>query len=490
MTRKWGFYGRREERAGLDAMLGRGRWFFAEITGRRRIGKTALIQQALRQRHGLIQAVYVQIPDSDERGVTEVFRDALEDFDPSFAAELHSLHDLAQVIERLCRAGVIVVLDEFQYFHRKTLVAFLSHLQARVDALRDTAAGGLIVLGSIHTEMTAILEDRASPLFNRVTDRLRLDHWDFATLFEVFAEHGVHDPGHMLFLWNLFEGVPKFYRDAHDHQQLAPSAEYRKDTVQRLFFEGSSPLRDEADNWFLRELRGRYDTVLKFIANNGPCAHGDIVAPYREAGEQKQIGGYLQALIERYSMVERRLPVFAPDKARRARYALADNFLAAWLAGLGRQVRNARIQPLAVCLERADTALATREGIAFEKMIRLLLEECSRKQRGEIALTDLVRGYWNQSGGIEIDIVALDENARVLRLGSCKRQATSHRTSQFRLLCDEFMNTQDGRRFADWHVEHCLFSPFFQPEIKDRFTQEGFRCLDLLDFQHLLQPVT
>ncbi len=43
----WGFYGRENERRDLEAILGRRRWFFARITGRRRIGKTTLVQQAL-----------------------------------------------------------------------------------------------------------------------------------------------------------------------------------------------------------------------------------------------------------------------------------------------------------------------------------------------------------------------------------------------------------------------------------------------------------
>lgn len=36
----WGFYGRSSELDELEAILTRHRWFFARITGRRRIGKT------------------------------------------------------------------------------------------------------------------------------------------------------------------------------------------------------------------------------------------------------------------------------------------------------------------------------------------------------------------------------------------------------------------------------------------------------------------
>lgn len=43
----WKFYGRRGQLAELERMLGRHRWFFAKVTGRRRIGKTTLIHRAI-----------------------------------------------------------------------------------------------------------------------------------------------------------------------------------------------------------------------------------------------------------------------------------------------------------------------------------------------------------------------------------------------------------------------------------------------------------
>lgn len=47
MSNPWSFYGRRTELGQLQAILARRRWFFLQISGRRRIGKTTLIQEAL-----------------------------------------------------------------------------------------------------------------------------------------------------------------------------------------------------------------------------------------------------------------------------------------------------------------------------------------------------------------------------------------------------------------------------------------------------------
>ena len=76
---EWRFYGRTTELDALTTILRRNRWFFAKITGRRRIGKTTLVQQAITAR-GSAPIVYVQIPDSGDAGVLSTFVDALETF--------------------------------------------------------------------------------------------------------------------------------------------------------------------------------------------------------------------------------------------------------------------------------------------------------------------------------------------------------------------------------------------------------------------------
>jgi AAA+ ATPase superfamily predicted ATPase len=485
----WGFYGRQAEQANIERIIGRGRFFFCAVSGRRRIGKTTLIQRAL-VNVGPVGRFYFQVPDSDEAGVLRTFQDALED--SGFARQVTNFSEMAAAVRAMCEAGWIVVMDEFQYFHRKALAPFTSFLQREVDALRDTARGGLFVLGSIHTEMTAVLEDRDSPLFQRVTDRIEVAHWDFQTLFEMFGAHGVSTPMQRLFLWSLFEGVPKFYRDAFDQGVLTADDDYRRNALRRLFFEGSSPLREEAANWFLRELRGRYDSVLKLLARLGPCSHGQLMDAYRGsgAGTEKQLGGYLAVLIDRFRMVERLLPVFARAEARRSRYVITDNFLSAWLAAIGRNVDAARIQPVEVCVKRCATGLEAHEGFTFEKMIRLLLEECSRKRRGDFPLSAIVRGYWNKADGsdIEIDIVAYDDERRVVRFGSCKRAADRHDLTVFEGHVTRLLETQEGRRFTGWTQERALYSPSFDKDRRQSLEAHGYRVHDLDDFASWLAP--
>jgi hypothetical protein len=167
----WKFYGRREQLAEIERMLNRKRWFFAKVTGRRRIGKTTLIQQAIREIGSQQPVFYVQVPDSEPAGVLSAVNDALETFQvPSDRfPRPNNLLQLGKLLEAMAAGGYILILDEFQYFNRKGYEEFCSHLQAGVDRLAGKAGqvhGGLIVLGSIHTEMMALLEDRTAPLYN------------------------------------------------------------------------------------------------------------------------------------------------------------------------------------------------------------------------------------------------------------------------------------------------------------------------------------
>ena len=459
---EWKFYGRKEQLAGLEQMLNRKRWFFAKVTGRRRIGKTTLIQQAMKEIGNQQPVFYVQIPDSESAGVLSAFTDAMESFQvpTDRFPRPHNLLQLGKLIEAMAEGGYILILDEFQYFNRKGYEEFCSYLQAGVDRLSakaDQVQGGLIVLGSIHTEMMALLEDRTAPLYSRVTDTIDLKHLDIGSILSLLSDHTKPTPERLLFLWNLFEGVPKFYRDCFEQNVLGTD---RKVLLRRIFFESSSPLRSEADNWFLRELRGRYDVVLKFVARNPGRLHKDLVQAIRASSgsPDTQVGGYLKVLIERFGLIERKLPVFANPETKRSRYYITDNFLRSWLAALASPVSAISFRPLDDLIEEADQRLAEVEGGALEKLAGQLYEERSRKDIGDFPITHRVQGYWDKAD-TEIDLVAVNETDQVIRFGSCKRspQKLLSDVNNFKQHVDRFLQAMP--KYQGWTKEYAGIAP-------------------------------
>jgi AAA+ ATPase superfamily predicted ATPase len=500
MMADWGFYGRTEPLADLNRILNSGRWFFCRIEGRRRIGKTTLISQLTRNNAALsMQLIYMQVPDSDERDVAATLQRALKDSDHHLAQQLSEevldFPSMARAIGELCRAGFIIVIDEFQYFTRAALNSFNSFLQAEVDKLRTSnlSQGGLFVLGSLHADMNLLLEDSGSPLFGRLTQRLRLDHWDFEDLVSVFRSQEITEPSQWLTLWTFFEGVPKFYHDAfeQDLYEVPPNA-FSDELLTRMFIRSSSPLSEEANTWFLRELRGRSLAILAFLADHPGCGHGELLAGVGDAAEKTQVGGYLTKLVQNYEMIVKLNPVFSDGKSRNARYYIADNFLQAWLAVAKPAREAARMKPLDRTLAQAQVRLQSVEGFAFEKLVRKLHEECSRKGKGDFDLSSLQMGYWNRpkdaSRSIEIDLVALDDVNKRVRFGSCKRAADAHTNESligFQQHVADFLAAKDHRHLQAWSHEMFVFSPSFTDGDRHHFAEKNFVARDLNDFAAL-----
>ena len=502
MDARWTFYGRQEELGALLERMRAGRWFFGAIRGRRRIGKTALIQQALDTLKADgpdgRRALLVQLPDSSPADVAAVFRNAVRetglDAQIRAADAIRGLPDVAAAIGSLCAAGTVVVLDEFQLCHQGPLRGLPSLLQMQVDRLRDrNTPGGLVLLGSVQTEMEALLDDRRAPLFGRTTFDLTLGPWDLRTVFEVCGDHGAAAPERALTLWTLFGGVPKYWRHFAETTGLDAITVWEpwaRQVCEQLFLRADSPLREEGDGLLGRELHRNYLAVLRVVAERKSCTHREL----RDAlPELTSAGPYLKALAQDLRLIERQLPVFAHERQRRARYVVADPFLCAWLSALQPACQAARIEPSGRVAERLLRRLMTLEGHAFERMVREASEEASRAGSADFPMTDRARGYWNRPnrtpGAVEIDFIAWNDQDRTVRFGSCKRSAGKHDAAAllaFRGHVDRFLSTREGSRFREWRRELALFSPRFPAERRAGLQAGGWTCRDISDFRRML----
>ena len=502
MSADWSFYGRREEAGQLLEHMRKGRWFFGSIRGRRRIGKTALINQVLTTIRSddtnLWLALLFQLPDSSVSDTASVFRRAARRW--NLEQEIVGLNDVrdlegvAAAIGALCNSGAIVVIDEFQYCYQGPLKGFPSLLQAEVDHLnRGNTNGGLIVVGSIQSEMEALLEDRKAPLFGRTTFDITLGPWDLRTIFEVSGKHGAAGPQRRLTLWTLFGGVPRYWElfaredglDAIDQW-----GDWATELCNRLFLSGNAPLSQEGETLLGGELRRNTLAILHTLARHGPCSHAELL---EWLPDLSSLGAYLEVLVRDLRLVEKSFPVFADGKPRNARYAVSDPFLCAWLAVLKEIRQDMRVVPGSRLAKGLLSRLQTLEGHAFEVLVRQACEAASRLATGDFSMTRQIHGYWNRPRGgqapIEIDLVAQDEQNGRVRFGSCKRTARSHdreSLKNFRKHVGNFLSTRKGSRFRDWKQELALFAPSFPDDRRLRLESDGWICRDLSDFEKML----
>jgi hypothetical protein len=230
--------------------------------------------------------------------------------------------------------------------------------------------------------------------------------------------------------------------------------------LQKMFFDSSAPLQAEADTWLLREIGGRADTVLKFVARHAGMMHKELVNAIRDASgeEVKNIGSYLTTLTERYKLIERKLPVFAKEDARKGRYYVTDNFLAGWLAALASRVSARTFRPVEQLVAEADERLETVEGVGLEKLVGRLYEERSRRGIGDFPLSQRICGYWDKKD-TEIDLVAVNESVKRIRFGSCKRSPNKLLSDIANLKghAERFLN--ENRTYQKWTVEYVGVAP-------------------------------
>lgn len=502
MASKWQFYGREAELGALLKRLRSHRWFFGSIRGRRRIGKTVLLEQALRllkqDDPSPRRALLFQLPDSTPADAAGVFKSSIIRSDLQGAitqlARLSNLPELATAIGDLVRSGVIVVIDEFQLCHRGPLRGLPSMLQYQVDRLQDAANGGLIVMGSTHSEMEALLANSRAPLFGRLTFSLNLDPWDLRTVFEVCDQHADGDLQRCLTLWTLFGGVPKYWRLFSEIDELRSTSdwgEWAATLCESLFLERDARLRDEGEILLGRELSRRGLSVLRVVAKTDMCTRAAL---RDELPGQNDFSRILACLVRDLRLVSRQTPVFAREGSTKARYSVSDQFLCAWLSAVLPALAAARLGDMEAAVTRDMLPrLQTLEGFAFARMVREAIEEISRADAGDFPLAEHVRGYWNRprkgSLPIEIDVVAWSDERKRVRFGSCKRQALKHTKGSldgFRMNVEHFLETREGRRFRDWNHEFAVYTPRFPVEMRRRLSADGWICHDLGDFRGML----
>ncbi len=210
--------------------------------------------------------------------------------------------------------------------------------------------------------------------------------------------------------------------------------------------------------------------------------HNELVQAIREASGSPttQIGGYLKVLIERFGLIERKLPVFAKPEAKRSRYYVTDNFLRSWLAALANPVSAIAFRPLNDLIEEADQRLADVEGGSLEKLAGQLYEERSRKKIGDFPITHRVQGFWDKAD-TEIDLVAVNETDESIRFGSCKRSPSKllSEVNNFKQHVERFLQTMP--KYQGWTKQYVGIAPVLSTEQRAILTSHGIIPQDLND---------
>ncbi|MDY6466269.1 MAG: ATP-binding protein, partial [Succinivibrio dextrinosolvens] len=170
------FIGRTRQLKQLEREINTDRMSFALIYGRRRIGKSELIKQALKNSQK--KSLYYECKQVSEKSNVDAICDLLSE---QFNLPKLGLDSIEEVLDYLFKAAkdekLVLVLDEYPYL-REGIKGMDSILQAKIDQYRENSKLTIVILGSYVEIMKSLLE-HSNPLFGRVDLVINLQQMDF-----------------------------------------------------------------------------------------------------------------------------------------------------------------------------------------------------------------------------------------------------------------------------------------------------------------------
>lgn len=452
------FIGRKREMEKLESEYSRDSSFVV-IYGRRRVGKTTLIKEFLKNKTAFYFLATEEIESQSMKRLAGVVARTTKNRLLQNATFTDWL-DLFQVIaDYEPEKKKVLVIDEFPYLV-KTNSAFPSILQNAWDEILKDNNLMLILSGSLIGMMQKHALSYDSPLYGRRTSQMRLAPLSFTDIYAVqnlsFTESVEQ--------YAVTGGVPKYLEFFEDGRELT---EQIKDAVLSkngfLYEEPFFLLKSEsmtAVNYF---------SIIKAIAD-GNHKIGKIAGVL--GIESSKLTPYLSTLSE-LGFVEKRTPVTEknPEKSRKGLYFIADNFIRFWFRYVYPYKGELELDNMQIVLEEMKKDFETKfVAFAYEDICKDIFANLCK--RGVVDFVpSRIGAYWlnDYTGDTEIDVMAVDNQNKRIFAGECKYHRNPVDAPVYYALKEKVLNAGEIRKsYSGYDVIYGIFS-------KSGFTQ---RMLD------------
>lgn len=372
------------------------------IVGRRRTGKTTLINRAFENKPYL----YFFVANATEQVLCERWQQETEE---KLQIQIHGhitrMSELLEVIFQTARQRqVTLVIDEFQRLENINM-SIISDIQDIWDRYHTSAKIHFIACGSIYSMMKRIFEDEHEPLFRRYTDKMVIQPFKPSVLKRILQDYNPRYTNEdLLALYTITGGVAKYVSLFMDIG--AVTKEKMFDAVcspTSIFFsEGTELLIGEFGKKF-----SVYYTILQLIAG-GMTTQSEI-----DSVVQKKTGRYMETLENEYSLIRKNRPMFSKPNVQGIKWSIDDNFLRFWfrfIEGNRSLIELGKYDLLKEYLIRH-----------YEQFSGFALEKYFREKAGEEPRVTKVGYWWDTKGENELDLIALEELDKRALIGEVKR---------------------------------------------------------------------
>lgn len=400
------FLDRENERSRLTKAFAGGEGSLCCLYGRRRCGKSRLLQEVLPAGRSVYHAADEREP-SLQRGALAV---SIERLVPGFAEV--SYPDWSSLLERWFRdapAGSVLALDEFPY-----LVAGSRELPSIVQRLVDEHSGSpvhLAIAGSSQRMMQGIVLDASAPLYGRAREILEIRPLGAAWLREAF---GFDDAIDAIEAWSVWGGIPRYWELALDHAST-------REAVRELVLDPRGVLHSEPRRLLLEDLRETAQAASILSLIGAGCGRISEIAARLEK-PSTSLTRPLSRLID-MGLVRRELPFGAPERSgKRSVYRIRDPFLSFWF----RFVEPVRSRLEAGDIETVSAGIDDTIDVHRGRIWEDLARDAVPLLTIDHARWGTARRWWGPGADrkpMEIDIAAESVDGRSLLLGEARLSA-------------------------------------------------------------------
>ena len=401
------FYCREDELRKLNKRYAGDKFECVVIYGRRRVGKTALINEFCRNKPVIFFSALNTTGKENLAALSKAIM-SFERPDTDLVPEFGSYDAALDELTALSRdKRIVFVIDEYPYL-AKAKPAISAMLQHIIDHKWAESKMYLILCGSSMSFMESQVLGSQSPLYGRRTAQICLKQISFRHYKGFFPGKKEKE---LIELYSVTGGVPKYIELIGKEKDIFTS-------VKNNVLERSSYLYDEPEFLLQQEVSeiGSYFSVIKSIAS-GNRKLSDIAASIglKATGITK----YLKTLID-LDLVEREVPVTEsnPEKSKKGLYVIKDNYISFWFKF---------VYPYKSFIEsgNADHVMEKIRQSFVQNHVSYVYEDICREKmqmmnmQGDLPFHFSKLGrYWDKN--TEIDIVALDTDPNRIIFGECK----------------------------------------------------------------------
>ena len=398
------FIGREKQLKQISNEINSASFNVSLIYGRRRIGKSELVKQAVRNSDAKV--IYYECRQITEESNVKNICSILEDVYNLPKVGFTTAEEVFDYIfKKACDEKVVLILDEYPYL-RENVKGLDSILQALIDGYKDESKLSLILLGSF-IEVMKTLVSESNPLYGRsdlVIDLKQMDYYESAQFYPNFNNED------KVRMYSVLGGIPYYNRLVDDKKSV-------KENIINLIASPGARLENEIPLYFSSEISKltNANEVFTTLAL-GYSKYSDILNQ-SHVSSSPTLADVLDKLIK-MDIVEKVTPINDENNKKKAGYYITDNLSLFYFRYIFKYSSQMEIMDEEVFY---DKYIATdfEEWFVphrFEKICLQYLIRQNRLGRIEPVIEKIGKYYYddptNHANG-EFDVVTYDEKGYV-----------------------------------------------------------------------------